>query len=68
MDNGASMPGPAPASGPLGDADAASPSALDCARAEEFRAVVRPLPAPERALVVMGVAVLAEPAITPVAA
>lgn len=37
---------------------------VDRARAEQFLAVVRPLPAAERALVAMGVAALAERAIT----
>ncbi len=37
---------------------------IDRARADQFLAVVRPLPAPERALVAMGVAALVERAIT----
>jgi len=37
---------------------------VDRARAEQFLAVVRPLPAAERALVAMGVAALADRAIT----
>ena len=37
---------------------------LDSARAEEFLAIVRPLPPAERALVAMGVAALSSRAIT----
>jgi DNA-binding MarR family transcriptional regulator len=39
-------------------------SVIDRARAEQFLAVVRPLPAGERALIAMGVAALADRAIT----
>jgi DNA-binding MarR family transcriptional regulator len=38
---------------------------VDHARAEEFLAIVRPLPAAERALVAMGVAALSSRALTP---
>jgi DNA-binding MarR family transcriptional regulator len=40
-------------------------SAVDRARADQFLAVVRPMPMAERALVAMGVAALASHAITP---
>jgi DNA-binding MarR family transcriptional regulator len=40
-------------------------AAIDRSRAEQFLAVVRPLPVAERALVAMGVAALASRAITP---
>ena len=46
------------------EAGAALLGQVDRARAEQFLAVVRPLPAAERALVAMGVAALAERAIT----
>jgi DNA-binding MarR family transcriptional regulator len=48
----------------LTEAGAALLGTVDRARAEEFLAVVRPLPDPERALVAMGVAALADHAIT----
>jgi DNA-binding MarR family transcriptional regulator len=48
----------------LTDAGAALLGQVDRARAEQFLAVVRPLPAAERALVAMGVAALADRAIT----
>ncbi len=48
----------------LTDSGAALLGQVDRARAEQFLAVVRPLPAAERALVAMGVAALADRAIT----
>jgi DNA-binding MarR family transcriptional regulator len=48
----------------LTEAGAALLGAVDRARADEFLAVVRPLPEAERALVAMGVAALASHAIT----